>query len=416
MEEVTRSTPGTVGPSTREVDVCIVGGGPAGLVLALLLAGRGIRVLVLERHGTFARDLRGEILQPRFTQLMRQIGLFDYISQFPHERIDNVELVIDHRTLFKVQYQKVSPDAPFMMWMTQPTLLNALHLKGQEFPSYELWFHANVDELIREDGRVVGARVVTESQTVDVRAKVVVGADGRSSTIRKLMGAELEYELHNVDVLWFLLDRPAEHTEICDLFVADDRSYLLLPKHPNELQCGILFRPGEFNEVKKRGIEAFKHTLAQAHPVIAEFVKTVQDFGPFTFLQGKASFVRNWATDGCLLIGDAAHTCSPAGGIGVAVAVATAIVAAETLVLSLEKNDFSKEFLSRVQRLRSSEIRRIHRRQYLFTTCFVTYVKLTRRLAPWLVPVISVFGGTGRTARAMLTQPPLPLTSPMAVP
>ena len=119
-------------PRTHEVDVCIVGAGPAGLVLALLLAFRGIKVLVLERHGDFERDLRGEILQPRFTQLMRQINLFDYISTFPHERIGKADFILEGQVIAQLDFARISPGAPFMIWMRQPTLLGALHQKGQE--------------------------------------------------------------------------------------------------------------------------------------------------------------------------------------------------------------------------------------------------------------------------------------------
>lgn len=400
----------------HEVDVCIVGGGPAGLLLALLLVARGIKALVLERHPDFERDLRGEILQPRFTQLMRQVHLFDYLVGFPHEKIARADFVIDGRVVGHVDYARVAPDVPFMIWMRQPTMLSALHRKGLESPQFDLWFHANVVELLKDDERVVGALVETADGPVAVRAKVVVGADGRASTIRKLMGAEIEYERHNVDVLWFLLDRPAGYTQTCNLFVAGDHSYLILPKHPNQLQCGMLFRAGSFPAQKKRGIEELKQTLARAHPVFAEFVRTVVDFTPFTLLQGKASFVKNWAADGCLLIGDAAHTCSPAGGIGVSVAMATAIVAADTLCQALPNGDVSQAALSQVQQRRSSEIRQIHRAQHGFTSVFVTYVSITRRLGPWILPALTRLGFLAASARKLLTQPPLPTELPLSVP
>ena len=259
-------------------------------------------------------------------------------------------------------------------------------------------------------------RVETRSQSVDVQAKVVVGADGRSSTIRKLMGAEFEYELHNVDVLWFVFDRPPNYGQVYNLFVAGDHSYLILPKHPNKLQCGMLFRPGTFVPQRKRGIEEFKQLLSKAHPVFAKFAETITDFTPFTLLQGKASFVRQWASDGCLLIGDAAHCCSPAGGIGVSVALATALVAAETLVLALERGDTSQAFLSRVQQRRSKEIRWLHRKQFAFTGIFVTRLALTRRIVPWLLPLVRPFGLMNRKASEMLTQAPLPLEVPLSVP
>ncbi len=392
----------------HDVDVCIAGAGPAGLVLALLLASRGVKALVLERHPDFERDLRGEILQPRFTQLMRSINLFDYLAEFPHERVERTAFVIDGRPAAWIEFPRIAPDAPFMIWMTQPTLLGALRQKGLELPGFDLWFQANACELLREGQRVIGVRVDRHGQRIDVRAKIVVGADGRASTIRKLVGAEFEYELHNIDVLWFLLARPKDFNQTCDLFIAGDHSYLILPKYPSQLQCGMLFRAGQFLPTRARGIDAFKRKLGGAHSVFAEFAETLTDFSPFTLLPGKANFVRRWATDGCMLIGDAAHTCSPAGGIGVSVAIATAIVAAETVCMALDRGDTSATFLSRVQTLRSPEVRHIQRRQHGFTATFVTYLPITRRLGPWVFPWIAKSGMLDRAARRLLTQAPLP--------
>jgi 2-polyprenyl-6-methoxyphenol hydroxylase-like FAD-dependent oxidoreductase len=348
---------------THSVDVCIAGGGPAGMMLGLLLAKRGIQVLVLEQNPDFSREYRGEVLMPRFSQMLNQIGLFPEIERLGHLKLKEFEFYFHDKPIASIRFSKLSKDFPFALWMPQPVLLAGLHEKGKTLKSFDLWFGAHVRNLIHKDGSTQGVEVVQNGETIRVNAKVTVGADGRWSTVRRLGGFEVEYENYEFDVVWFTIPSPAGETNTVRAFISPPHNYLLLPKYPASIQCGLLMLKGEFAKLKHAGLSAIQTELRRAHPWFHAFADSLTSYDSFSQLQAKIEYVHEWAQNGCLLIGDAAHTCSPAGAIGVSVAVGTALVAAQVIYDGLQKNDVSKAQLSRVQALRAEEVRRIHRLQ-----------------------------------------------------
>ena len=195
--------------TTVHVNACIVGGGPAGMMLGLLLAKRGAQVLVLEGHETFEREFRGEVLQPSTAHLLDELGLLEYILAQPHSILEAGKVRLGGRQVGELSFKRIAPEYPYAIWMPQPIFLAALLRKAEPFPSFQCWMGAKVTKLIQEDGRTVGVQGLRHGREhFEVRADVVVGADGRHSAIAKMGGFKAEYEHHDFDLIWFTIEQP----------------------------------------------------------------------------------------------------------------------------------------------------------------------------------------------------------------
>ncbi|MCP3775150.1 FAD-dependent monooxygenase [Paenibacillus sp. MZ04-78.2] len=372
-----------------EKDVCIAGGGPAGLILGMLLAKAGVDVVVLESHDNFDREYRGEVLQPRFLQLLEQVNLRSYIESFPSSKLRKGALYYKDRRLGEFSFDNISEEIPYALWMPQPILLQALYDKAKSLPSFELLFHAAVKELRYEGERVTGAIAQTPEGTLEVRARVTVGADGRFSAVSRLGGFEMEYEHLAGDLVWFTVPKPADWGDELRMKITDGYSYILLPKYPNCLQVGVAVPSGEWKAIRQDGIEPFRQELLAAHPAFREFAEALTDFKPFVLLQVKDFYVKQWAKDGCLLIGDAAHCASPVGAVGVSLSVTTAVIAADVIYDAFHDGDVSADRLGRVQALRDGEIRSVHKMQARAARMFFASTPFLRTLAPVVISLVT---------------------------
>lgn len=356
------------------------------MVAGLLLAKEGLRVLVLEQHQDFEREYRGEVLMPRFTQMMRQLGLFNFLEKYPHRKLTGVEGFYRNRLLLRLGIDQIAPEAPFAIWMPQPVMLQAFLDKSKELPSFELWFGSRLKDILEENGRCVGAVVDKGHEEISVRAKVVVGADGRFSMLRRLGKFKLDYESHKFDLVWFTVPEPADYDHQVQFYLSQGRNYLMLPKYPASLQIGVVIGADEFIHLRRQGIEAFRRVLFETHqPIIENFARGVKDFQPFNVLQAKIEHVEKWAKDGMVLIGDSAHTCSPAGAIGVSVAVETAIIAADVIGDCFRRGDFSAKALDRIQQIRDQDVREILKIQERVSEIFSPQSEFLRR---WILPFV----------------------------
>jgi len=343
---------------------CIVGGGPAGLMLGLLLAKRGADVLVLEGHEDFEREFRGEVLQPSTAHLLDELGLLQYVLAQPHSLLEAGKIRLRGREIGEFSFKRIVPEYPYAIWMPQPIFLAALLRKAEPFPSFRCWMGAKVTKLIEDNGRVIGVSGVRHGkEPFEVRADVVVAADGRYSTLARLGGFTPEYEHHDFDVIWFTIEQPPGWSSTLHVSLGETVRGLMLPKYPHHVQAGVILPTGEWRRWREDGVAAVAERVRRLDPIFSQFADGLRDFTPFFPLEGLIRLMKEWARDGLLLIGDAAHTMSPAGAIGVNVAIATAAVAAQEIYPRLGRGPIPAAELATVQRLREADVRTLHRLQ-----------------------------------------------------
>jgi 2-polyprenyl-6-methoxyphenol hydroxylase-like FAD-dependent oxidoreductase len=401
--------------TTERAGACIVGGGPAGLMLGLLLAKRGADVLVLEGHEDFEREFRGEVLQPSTAHLLDELGLLEYVKAQPHSLLEVGKIRLNGRPIGEFAFKRIAPQYPYAIWMPQPIFLAALLRKAEPFPTFRCWMGAKVTKLVEENGRVVGVTGLRHGkEPFEIRADVVVGADGRYSTIAKLGHFEAEYEHHDFDIIWFTIEQPPGWSSTFYVSLGEVRG-LMLPKYPHHIQAGILLPPGEWKRWRQDGVAAVAARVRRFDPIFAGFADGLKDFTPFFPLEGLIRLVRDWARDGLLLIGDAAHTMSPAGAIGVNVAIATAAVAAQQIYPHLGHGPIAREHLQTVQRIREDDVRTLHRLQLGAQRVLLGQSSgnpLVRWLLPRLLPVFLQSPLLPRVQRRIFFGAPLPPLDP----
>ena len=397
------------------VNACIVGGGPAGLVLGLLLAKRGADVLVLEGHEDFEREFRGEVLQPSTAHLLDELGLLEYVRAQPHSLLEAAKVRLNGREIGEFSFRRIAPEYPYAIWMPQPIFLAAMRRKAEEFPSFRCWMGAKVSTLIEHDGRVLGVTGLRHGkEPFEVRADVVVGADGRYSTLARLGGFTPEYEHHDFDVIWFTIDQPPGWASTFYISLGNIRG-LMLPKYPNQIQAGIILPTGEWRRWRQQGVAAVAERVRRFDPIFAGFADGLRDFTPFFPLEGVIRLMKEWARGGLLLVGDAAHTMSPAGAIGVNVAIATAAVAAQELYPRLGRGPIAREELAAVQRIREDDVRTLHRLQLGAQRVLLSQGSrnpVVRWVVPRLLPLLLRSPLLPRVQRRLFFGAPLPPLDP----
>ncbi|WHY77113.1 FAD-dependent monooxygenase [Neobacillus sp. WH10] len=376
-------------------DVCIVGAGPAGMLLGLLLAKQGMEIVVLEQNPDFHREYRGEITQPRFVQLMKQLNLLDYIESHDHVKIPEVTVFHQNKEIMNLKFNTLIDVESYCARLTQPTLLAALLEKAKQYPNFKLLFNTKVKDLLKEGEKVVGVYAQSKlgeqvnfmddyvfEGDLNIHSRVTIGVDGRNSTIEKLGNFELDLDYYDNDLLWFSFEKPESWDyNIYHFYFQKNYNYLFLPKLGGYIQCGVSLTKGEYQKIKKEGIEVFKEKIVEDMPILADYFKDITDFKAFVLLLCKMRYVREWAKDGLLLIGDAAHCVTPWGAVGSTLAMGTAVIAADVIYKGLKNNCLTLETLKQVQRRRHEEVKLIQNLQ-LTLEKFLTREPVKKDLAP----------------------------------
>ncbi|WP_153042982.1 FAD-dependent monooxygenase [Neobacillus mesonae] len=398
-------------------DVCIVGAGPAGMLLGLLLAKQGLKITVLEQNPDFHREYRGEITQPRFVQLMKQLNLLDYIESLDHVKIPEVTVFHNSNPIMNLKFNTLIEEESYCARLTQPTLLAALLKKAKEYPNFKLLFNTKVRSLLKEGEKTVGVHAQAKSGEqinflkeqvfegeLNVHARVTVGVDGRNSTIEKLGKFEVDLEYHDNDLLWFSFEKPKTWDyNIYHFYFQKNYNYLFLPKLGGYIQCGVSLTKGEYQKIRKEGIEAFKAKIVEDMPILKDYFGNVTNFKEFVLLLCRMRYVREWAKDGLLLIGDAAHCVTPWGAVGSTLAMGTAVITADVLYKGFENNDLSLETLKQVQRRRHEEVKLIQNLQLILEK-FLTREPVRKELAPLMFNIATKLPDITKTYKNLFTR------------
>ena len=351
-----------MGAETVSVRCCIAGGGPAGMMLGLLMARAGVDVLVLEKHADFLRDFRGDTIHPSTLEVMYELGLLERLLALPHQKVPRINGQFGDLTLTVADFSSLSTQCRFVAFMPQWDFLNFLAEEAARYPTFQLRMHADVTGLIEEAGSVVGLLANTPDGPLKVRASLTVGADGRHSTVRSHAGLPVEEFGAPMDVLWFRLSRrPCDPGDPVGRFDAG-RIFIMLNRG-DYWQCGFVIPKGSRDQLQGRGLPAFRDAVTQLAPFMADRAGELHDWEPIKLLTVQVDRLRQWYRPGLLCIGDAAHAMSPVGGVGINLAIQDAVATANMLAAPIRAGDLSTRDLRLVQQRREWPTRMTQRVQ-----------------------------------------------------
>lgn len=330
---------------------CIVGGGPAGMMLGYLLGRAGVEVLVLEKHADFLRDFRGDTVHPSTLEIMHELGLLEEFLKRPHQEVNEVRARIGGKPIVLGKTSYLRTRCRFMVLMPQWDFLDFLAEQGRRYPTFHLRMQTEVTALIEENGRIVGVRGNTPAGPMEVRADLVVGADGRNSVVRHCSGLTIEDLGAPTDVLNMKLSKRIDDPVLA--VVVDHGKLLAMLDRGDYWQCGFPILKGSADEVQRRGIENFRAGIVEVAPFLGDRVGELRDWNDVKLLTVRVNRLRQWYRPGLLCIGDAAHAMSPIGGIGINLAIQDAVAAANVLAGPLREGAVSAEDLAKIQRRRA---------------------------------------------------------------
>jgi 2-polyprenyl-6-methoxyphenol hydroxylase-like FAD-dependent oxidoreductase len=326
-----------------KVQCCVAGGGPAGMMLGLLLARAGIKVVVLEKHRDFLRDFRGDTIHPSTLELLHELGILDEFLKLPHQKVSELRAQFGEVSLPVAEFTGLPVRCPFIAMVPQWDFLDFLADHAAQYPGFQLRMQAEVTDLVLEGDRVAGVKLGSET----IRADLVVAADGRHSTVRKAAGLEVQDLGAPIDVLWFGLSRqPGDSPDTLARF--DSGSILVMLNRGDYWQCAFVIAKGSLEALRESGLDAFRARIGALMRVAGERMGQIRSWDDVKLLTVQVNRLREWCRPGLLCIGDAAHAMSPVGGVGINLAIQDAVAAANILW----KGDFSFETLQKVQRRR----------------------------------------------------------------
>lgn len=396
-------------PSGRGMKVrcCIVGGGPAGMMLGYLLGRAGIDVVVLEKHADFFRDFRGDTVHPSTLQVMDELGLIDGFLKLPHQRLQKMDGMFGGASVRIADLSRLKTKYPFIAFMPQWDFLNFLRESGKQFSSLKVMMSTEATGLVWDDGRVAGVRASTPEGTVEIEADLTIACDGRHSLVRERAGLAIEEIGAPMDVLWFRAGKRANETE--SVFARIDPGSMMVTFDRGDYwQCAYVIAKGQFDAVKARGLPELLADVARMAPILKSGLADLKSWDDVKLLTVAINRLPRWTRPGLLCIGDAAHAMSPIGGVGVNLAVQDAVATANLLAAKLVDGCPPEDELDAVRRRREFPVRMTQRMQVVAQNNIVSAalkpggeplkVPLVVRLitaVPWLQGITARFVGLG---------------------
>lgn len=351
-------------PGTIKVRCCIVGGGPAGMMLGYLLGRAGIDVVVLEKHADFFRDFRGDTVHPSTLQVMDELGLIDAFLKLPHQRLQTMDGLFGGTPVRIADLRRLRTKYPFIAFMPQWDFLNFLREAGKRFASLKVMMSTEAVDLIRRGETIAGVRAKTPEGPVDIEADLTIACDGRHSTLRERAGLGVEEIGAPMDVLWFRAGRKPDETE--NVFARVEPGKMMITFDRGDYwQCAYVIAKGQYEAVKARGLQALLDDVVRMAPILRSGIADVKSFDDIKLLTVAINRLPRWTQPGLLLIGDAAHAMSPVGGVGVNLAVQDAVATANLLADKLARGCPSEDELDAVRRRREFPVKMTQRMQMI---------------------------------------------------
>ena len=338
-------------PSSLKVQCCIVGGGPAGMMVGYILARAGVDVVVLEKHADFLRDFRGDTVHPSTMEAMSELGLLEAFLQRPHNEFSELAGQVEQTGVRIADFKHLPTKARFVAVMPQWEFLNFLAEVGERLPNFNLMMLSEATDIIEENGQVCGVSTTTSTGPLEIRADLVIAADGRSSALRALAGLKVRDLGAPIDVLWMRLPRRPDD-RIVPLGRIGAGYVFVMIERGDYFQCAFVVRKGGYATVKAKGLQAFRDRIRSIAPFLGDRVEALRDWDDVKLLTVTVDRLEQWWRPGLLCIGDAAHAMSPIGGIGINLAVQDAVAAANILSGPLRRGAVTDADLARVQKRR----------------------------------------------------------------
>jgi 2-polyprenyl-6-methoxyphenol hydroxylase-like FAD-dependent oxidoreductase len=348
------------------------------MMLGYLLARAGVDVLVLEKHGDFLRDFRGDTVHPSTLEVMHELGLLEAFLKRPHQEARQLTGYVGGEPVTVADFSHLPTRCHFIAFMPQWDFLDFLAEHGQQYPAFHLRMRAKVTGLIEEQGQIAGVHAETPDGPVEIRAGLVVGADGRHSTVREHAGLKVQDVGAPIDVLWMRLPhRPGDPDQPAGRF--DQGRILVMINRGDYWQCGFVIPKGGFDELRAKGLEGFRAEVAAIAPFVADRVGELRSWDDIKLLTVVIDRLRRWYRPGLLCIGDAAHAMSPVGGVGINLAIQDAVAAAQALSGPLSRGQVTLNHLRKIQRRRELPTRLTQRLQVFIQDRVITRVLAGRK-------------------------------------
>jgi 2-polyprenyl-6-methoxyphenol hydroxylase-like FAD-dependent oxidoreductase len=377
---------------TLNTQCCIVGGGPAGMMLGFLLARKGVDVIVLEKHADFLRDFRGDTVHPSTLDVIYELGLLDEFLRRPHQEVREISGQVGNETVTIGDFSHLPTHCRFVVLMPQWDFLNFIAEKARSYSAFHLRTQAEGVGLIEDDGRIIGVRAKTPDGALEIHAGLTIGADGRRSVVRERAKLEVMNLGAPMDVMWMRISRKPDdpgqtfgHVDIGEILVLLNRE--------EYWQCAYVIPKGKADEIRGKGIELFREEILRLEPFLGRRVDELRDWDDVKLLTVAVDRLREWSRPGLLCIGDAAHAMSPIGGIGINLAIQDAVATANILGPKLLRGVPTENDLQAVQRRRMFPTRATQRVQLFVQDNVIVRVLSTNKplSLPWPLKLLRRF-------------------------